>query len=161
MRLLILTIATLASLTGACISQKPEAMQANRLSLTYNSSTLRINIEGSALLVTRIEQEFANPVSAIPSGTKATTMQGLLTPEQLGRLTRTIQNNGFMKLSAAYGAPEGQRFYPYRIEACINGETKQVLYRSNPAYESAPNAFSEVEKLLIDLTAAARNPVSR
>ncbi|MBL8018323.1 MAG: hypothetical protein JNM27_01540 [Leptospirales bacterium] len=146
-----------ALLVVSCSSQ---TRRANRIHVSYSSSTTRIVVEDSMLIVTRLEQEFANPVSPVPSSTKATSMQGGLTGDQITRLRNTIQKNGFLGLNATYGAPEGQRFYPYRIELNIDGQAKSVLYRSNPAYESAPKPFSELESLLNELTAVARIPIS-
>lgn len=149
----LVSVALVAGCSGA-------SRQVNRLQLSYNSSTLRINIEDSKILVTRIEQEFANPVSPIPSATRAIRTQGELSQAQLDGLRKRIETSGFWKLKDAYGAPDGQRFYPYRIDLNLDGQSKQVLYRSNPSYESAPSAFTEVESLLRELSVFARNPVA-
>lgn len=153
-----LTVISLSTLL--VLSCSSQTRQANRLHVSYSSSTTRIVVEDSMLIVTRLEHEFANPVSPVPSKTTATSMQGGLTEDQLTRLRNTIKKNGFLGLNATYGAPEGQRFYPYRIELSIDGQAKSVLYRSNPAHESAPRPFSELESLLNELTAVARIPVS-
>ena len=78
-------LARLAGLTGflltglaalACTAQvRQTAFEAH-----YSSSSSRISVDGSNLTVVRLEHEYDNPVSALPSRTEAITKTVVLAP---------------------------------------------------------------------------------
>ena len=124
----------------------------------YNTTTLKVHIEDRNIRVTRIEQKFDNPASAVPSSQSAAVSTGMISEAQLRSLRRLILANGFLRLKEAYGAPAKERFYPYSIEVLVDGRKKKVLYRSNPSFEKQPKPFAEIEKMLTELGKEARNP---
>jgi hypothetical protein len=83
-----------------------------------------------------------------------------LTAEQLDALDRMVGESGFFALSGAYGAPETDRHYPYRLTITRGKQSQGVIYRSNPAYEAAPEAFRSIEEHLLDLSRELRSGAS-
>jgi len=133
--------------------------EGNKFEVTYLSATLRIVISGNEIKVTRIQQQFDNPVSATPSSMKTSTTKGTLSAEQIAKLRKLILGNGFMALDQYYGAPERQRYYPYTIDVSIDGKKKIVTFRSNPSYPGSPEPFKAVEAMLDQLSSAATTSV--
>lgn len=121
----------------------------------YSSSTSRVELVGLQLKVTRLEHEFANPVSAVPSSTKAVSQTALLKEEDLNPLKDAVRNSGFLRLPLSCGAPAGERHYPYTVRIVTDSGSHEVVYRSNPSFPDCPKAFHDVEGALLALTAKA------
>lgn len=126
-------------------------------SVRYDAWNEDIAVEGGTIVHTQTEYEYDNPTSATPSGSKTNkVLDGKVTPEQVAALETCVRESGFLNLRERYGAEEGQRYYPYRIEVKIGATTKMVEFRSNPEAEGAPDAFTKVEKHLKELSEAVR-----
>lgn len=135
--------------------------QTESLSIHYDGWSDDITVEHGHLQHVATEYEFDNPVSGVPSGSREVTRTDAdLTAEQLDALDRRVEESGFFALSDAYGAPEADRHYPYRLTITRGKQTKGVVYRSNPAYEGAPEAFRSIEGHLFDLSRELRSGAS-
>jgi hypothetical protein len=127
------------------------------LIIRYDSWSDEITVEANRLKHVATEYEFDNPVSGIPSGSEAVVRTDSdLTDVQWEDLRRFIRTSGFDALGDAYGAPERVRYYPYTLTITFGEDSKKVIYRSNPSYERAPEAFRSVEKYLFDLSKQLR-----
>lgn len=136
---------------------RQQQTQPGLTSVKYDSWTEDIVVENGTIVHTKTEYEYDTPTSATPSGQKTTQiLEGKVSAEQMAALEKTIRESGFLDLKDRYGADEGHRYYPYRIEVKIGGAPKLVEFRSNPQFEGAPEAFSKVEKAMQDLSAAVR-----
>lgn len=114
----------------------------------YSSTSSRISVDGFSLTVVRMEHEYANPVSAVPSRTQTFSSTAVLALEDLRPLEHTIRTSGFLQLPSSCGAPENERHYPYTIRVRIDGKVHEVTYRSNPSFPGCPGAFHDVERSL-------------
>lgn len=139
------------------LSCKTHAVKEDLFEAYYSSSTSKISVAGLDLTVTRLEHEYANPVSAVPSATKATTQRAVLKEEDLKPLKDSVRNSGFLRLPGFCGAPAGERHYPYTVRIVTGAGPHEVVYRSNPSYPDCPKAFHDVESALLALTAKAAN----
>jgi hypothetical protein len=140
----------LTGIVGCGTPVRESAFHAN-----YSSTSSRISVDGLALTVVRLEHEYENPISAVPSRTEAHTKTVMLASKDLMPLKEAIRSSGFLALPAFCGAPEGERHYPYSIRVQIDGQAHEVVYRSNPSFPGCAKAFHEVEKLLQSLAAKA------
>jgi hypothetical protein len=131
------------------------------LSICYDSWTDDITIEGQRIHHVQTRYEYDNPISAVPSRQYTVELTNTdLTEEQLADLKQFIQTSGFETLAEAYGAPEGYRYYPYRLTIEFGDLRKDVLYRSNPSYEEPPATFRAIERYLFELSEQVRRPAS-
>ena len=106
-------------------------------------------IENNHIVVTEAKEEYDNPVSSIPSKRTEVSRKATLPKVKLDSLNMLIRKSGFMNLPKnEYGISANERFYPYTIKIVSGKISKKVLYRSNPSGESAPKAFSDIEKKL-------------
>ncbi len=70
-----------------------------------------------------------------------------LNGHQLKALEEVILNSGIMQLPRQeYGAPAGQRSYDYQFRIRSGGQSRAVIYRSNPSYAVAPPAFGRMKE---------------
>lgn len=107
------------------------------------NETIRADLATRMLVRSTTEYTYDNPVSGTPSGSRAGVgSERRLSLREVVGLIRLVRSSGFLDLGAAYGAPEDQRFYPYRLEVRFSqGAPKTVEFRSNPSYEAEPEAF--------------------
>jgi hypothetical protein len=134
-------------------------MKEKVLNIFYDSWTDDITVKGRQIHHVQTRYEYDNPVSAVPSRQYEVELTAAeLTDRQLEGLQQLIQASGFETLADTYGAPEGSRFYPYRLTIEWGDTRKEVLYRSNPSYEGPPAAFREIERYLFDCSEEARSP---
>ena len=105
----------------------------------------------------RTEYKYASPVSGNPISSKTTSQpEKKLEPAQAQAIAAFVLASGFLDLKGAYGAPEGQRYYPYEITVHLEGgKPKHVLFRSNPSYEGMPEPFKKLEAFLKRLPESA------
>lgn len=123
----------------------------------YQSWTDEIIVENQHLKHIHTDYEYDNPVSGNPSGSKKSLLTDAdLTKQQWEELKILIINSEFEQLKDAYGAPEGDRYYPYNLTISWGTDKKEVKYRSNPSYEEAPLAFQTIEKYLFTLSEEVR-----
>jgi hypothetical protein len=116
-----------------------------------------VNLAERTLVRGEVHYEYASEVSGNPSGSSSVNHPTLkITPEQVEALRAFVEECGFMDLEEAYGAPADERYYPYEITVYLKGgETRSVLFRSNPGYDDAPEAFQKLEDYLNDLTGSS------
>jgi hypothetical protein len=120
--------------------------------LIYNAPFQRL-ILSSDLRLLHIEEraEYDTPVSSTPSRTSTVETVCQLAPEDATALLRFIQESGFYDLKDAYGAEATARSYPHSIFVRDGVQEKEVVYRSRPDTEAAPEAFLQVEKKISHL----------
>ena len=148
--LLIALLAACGSLGGgAAGSLQPvgEVEVFIRSRMVYESPELGLDWDGGMLISrTRREYVYDQPWSSTPSGTSVAESETVLEPDRADGLWKTVNRlfPAFLALEGSYGAPETERFYGYRLEITMNGETKCVIHRSNPGYGGPPAVFSEL-----------------
>lgn len=151
--LVVVTVAMVSLLTG-CSGERSqdERKEGALVSVVLNAWNEHVQIDARAMTIvhTQTEYEYASPTSGNPTGSKLhKLLDGKITPEQRDALGKFIRESGFMDLKDAYGAPEGQRYYPYRIEVTFEGQPKKVVeFRSNPSFENEPESFKKLETYL-------------
>jgi hypothetical protein len=151
MRTLLFALALVAGCRG------PQSKEPALSSIRYDAWNEDIRVDGGRLVHTQTEYEFDRPTSATPSGSKTVRLvDAAVTREQMAELETIVRQSGFLDLADRYGAAEGQRHYPYRIEVTIAGRTKMVEFRSHPEAAPPPSAFSKVEKALQELSSSLR-----
>ncbi len=126
--------------------------------LHYTGPKNKIMVNESSLTHYRKEEHHApGSVSATP---KSVTTNTLLDKAPLNKaqidLLKEALSNGFMELKPDYGAPTNERHYPFYINVSFNGQNKEVLFRSNPSYGPAPDAFKEVEAAIFQASETLR-----
>jgi hypothetical protein len=129
-----------------------QQMANDEVRVRYSSAFEDIEIAADILTYTKTTYEYDNPVSATPSGSSSTSFHKALSRSEVRKLSSFIMESGFMELGPAYGAPEEQRYYPYEIHVKLGEITKVVMFRSNPSYEEAPEAFRKVDEYLHQLS---------
>jgi hypothetical protein len=143
---------------GSCQKDKVRTASAGDISITrvlYKSWQGTIDVDLVALNLKRsgIEYTYPSMVSGNPSSSKTLKYPGqIINQEDAKRIVALIRKSGFLSLKDVYGAPEGHRYYPYRITVYLsNGKSKSTLFRSNPDYGDTPEAFKKLESLLKSL----------
>ena len=125
------------------------------VSINYHSwnEVIEIDARRGRIVDRETRFEYESDVSDTPKSSKTVTpLDAPVTKDQIKQLTDLVTHSGVMQLAASYGAPEGQRSYPYEIDITFEGEpTKIVKYRSNPSFEAEPEAFTKVVAYLHDL----------
>ncbi|TAL38034.1 MAG: hypothetical protein EPN93_05065 [Spirochaetes bacterium] len=115
----------------------------------YSAPFLNVRIEGSTMLCTRQKDvTYEKPWSDIPVSSRQRTSTRSMPQEELSALLGAADACGFFTLRDAYGASPDERHYAYEITITRKGTTKAVLFRSNPARESAPKCFVELQEKL-------------
>jgi hypothetical protein len=130
-----------------------QALDTAAVVILYRSPKSDIRIEKGRLSQINYTFTYDNPASPIPTGRDQVVAASNknIDPMMLAALKIIVSESGFMELSDSYGAPEGNRFYPYSIEVKYKGKTKAVKYRSNPQFEAAPSSFRIIETFLVNL----------
>lgn len=127
----------------------------------YDSSDDDIEIASRHIKHVQTQFEFANPVSAVPTGSRAVELVNSdLTLAEHEELVSFIRDCGFDSLAPAYGAPVDRRHYAYVLTIGFGNERKMVSYRSNPSYETAPEEFRRVEEYVLELSRRVRSRLS-
>ncbi len=132
-------------------SQVAPKLKVKQIHLQYKSPNKSIEIKDTSLVITEKKDVFENPVSSIPSSSTFEDKNYTLTKKEVYDLIKYIQDNKFFDLNASYGASEGERSYPSTILVKMHGNEKEVVYRSNPLFESSPEAFRKVEGYILKL----------
>jgi hypothetical protein len=138
------------------VAARPGAGQGSPTSVAYRAwnESIRADLHHRTLLHTRTEHTYDNPVSANPSGSREVmVVDRALSIREVFGILRVVRRSGFLELGDSYGAPEGERFYPYRLEVEFSeGPAKGVLHRSNPAYPEEPAPFKALVEHLRGLS---------
>jgi hypothetical protein len=121
------------------------------LFILYKSQTTSLELKDSSLIVTRKTDVYDNPVSSIPSSTQKEETKYTLSRQEISELSQFIKSSGFFDLEKESGAPSEERHYPTSIFIKLNSRSNEVIHRSNPSFESAPETFSQIEKYLLEL----------
>jgi hypothetical protein len=137
--------------TIALNSQVAPKLKVKQIQLEYKTSNKSIQVRDTSLIITEKKDVFDNPASSIPSSSKFEDKNYTLTKKEVYDLIKFIQDNKFFDLNDSYGAPEAERNYPTQIFIKMLGNEKEVVYRSNPSFESAPEAFNKIETYLLKL----------
>jgi hypothetical protein len=135
------------------VTPVPEVVK-NIFKVTYNSPWTAITIEEGKITKVKTEHHFNDDnFSSVPDSTSTHKLKdGIVLSDSLNNeLKKLLDNKQFWELEDIYGASENSRYYPYTISA-INGEkSKTVVFRSNPSFGLAPEAFRDIETFLIEL----------
>ncbi len=126
----------------------------NIFKVTYNSPWTAITIEEEKITKVKTKHHFnEDNFTSVPDSTSLhKLMEGVAFSDSLStKLKQILNDDKFWELEDAYGAPEGQRYYPYTISATQNEKTKTVVFRSNPSFGLAPEVFRTLEKFLNEL----------
>ncbi|KAA3635775.1 MAG: hypothetical protein DWQ02_09315 [Bacteroidetes bacterium] len=121
------------------------------ISISYDSPWLDITIADKKMTKVKTTHYFAETnFSSVPdSMSTETLMDGVVLSDSImNELNTLLDEQNFWELEEQYGAPEQQRYYPYVISAEMMGKSKTVTYRSNPSYDLAPQAFTQVEAFI-------------
>jgi len=152
----------LAILIGAAGYASAGSEEKRRLaSILYDAWDEDIRVDASTMTIVHTQTEYVydSPISGNPKGSKLLKLlDGHVTEGQVETLGNCVRDARFMELGVSYGAPEEQRYYPYRLEVgCARGDKKVVEYRSSPFFVKAPEGFKSVVSCLQDLSASIRN----
>lgn len=132
-------------------TQVAPKLKVRQIHIEYKSPNKSLEIKDTSLVVSEKKDVFDNPVSSVPSSSKVEERNYTLSKKEVYDLVKFIQDNQFFELNNAYGAPEAERSYPTKILVKMHGKEKEVVYRSNPSFESAPDTFSKIESYLLKL----------
>ena len=149
--LLLLCVTIGINIAGNLDAQVAPKLKVKQIHLEYKSPNKSVEIKDTVLIVTEKKDVFDNPVSSIPSRSTFEDKNYTLTKKEVYDLIKFIQDNKFYELNSSYGAPEGERSYPTTITIQMHGRDKSVVYRNNPSFESAPEAFRKTEGYLLKL----------
>jgi hypothetical protein len=139
------------SISGLAIGIFGGPKNRNSILINYRSSSQSIEIKNTSMTLSTKKDVFDSPMSSIPSSTKVEETKFTLTKTELSDLIQFIQSSEFFQLDTEYGAPKEERSYPTTISIKLDNNSKEVVYRSNPSYEAAPDSFSKVEIYLLNL----------
>ena len=151
MKLLFLFMIMTIVFAGSSNAQVAPKLKVKQIHLQYKSPNKSIEIKDTSLVITEKKDVFENPVSSIPTSSSSEEKNYTLTKKEVYDLIKFIQDNKFFDLNPTYGAPEGERSYPTTLSIKMHGKDKEVVYRSNPSFESSPEAFRKVEGYLLKL----------
>lgn len=128
----------------------PATKPGSDLVLEYSSPRDEVIVQGGKL--THISKTYHydhnRPQVAAPIGTSQRTVLNAepLNGRQLTALEQGIHSSGIFNLTdSSYGAPDGQSSYDYRIKVRMNGQQRDIVFRSNPSYSYAPQAFEVIK----------------
>ncbi|HMW06581.1 MAG TPA: hypothetical protein PK079_12315 [Leptospiraceae bacterium] len=138
-------------LIGSILGQVAPKQKRKQILLEYKSPTKTIRILDTSFVLTEKKDVYDNPVSSIPSKSTFKEKDYTLTKKEVYDLIKFIEDNEFFQLKDAYGAPEAERNYPTSIAVQMHKKEKVVVYRSNPSFESSPEAFKKVEAYILKL----------
>ncbi len=144
-------LAVLAIAAG-CAGTAPRADAV--LSFDYRAWNMGAAWDGASdvVLVERVDYKYDSPVSATPSGQTSREVEAALSPERAKALKAALlaDADAFFALTDSYGAPEGERYYPYAITLTVGTRSKTVVYRSNPGYPEPPEAWKRIERAILE-----------
>jgi hypothetical protein len=145
-------------LPSACATDagtRPEA-DPTVIRVTFKSwkQTVDVDLMARTLARSHTEYTYSSPTSGTPSSASTISEPAVaLDAAKVEEVRALVLGSGFLDLEKAYGAPEGERHYPYRIIVKFDGgDRKEVLFRSNPSHEEKPEAFAKLEAHLLALT---------
>ncbi|MBL0264820.1 MAG: hypothetical protein IPQ05_13315 [Leptospiraceae bacterium] len=144
-------IIAVVAIAGNLDAQVAPKSKVKQILLEYKSPNKTIEIKDTYFTVSDKKDSFSNPVSSIPSSSTYEDKNYTLTKKEVYDLIKFIEDNNFFDLDPAYGAPEGERNYPTTLFIKMHGKEKEVIYRSNPSYESAPEIFRRIEEYILKL----------
>jgi hypothetical protein len=127
------------------------------LSLDYSSPERDVTISGGRIAVRSFVYAYDNPASATPSSVRVETNSRPLSPGELSALEASLRTNRFFNLRNAYGAPGRERHYAYALTVATGGRKKTVIFRSNPSWPGADEAFHRIERLVLGLAAGGQD----
>lgn len=127
------------------------APKVKQIHLEYKSPSRSITIKDTSFVITNRKEVYDNPVSSIPSSSTFEDKSYSLTRKEVYNLIKFLQDQNFFELENAYGAPEAERHYPTKIFIKMLGKEKEVIYRSNPSFGSAPDSFQKIERYLNEI----------
>lgn len=136
---------------GGLFAQVAPKTKVKQIHLEYKSTNKSVEVNDTSLIITEKKDVFDNPVSSIPSSSTFEDKNYTLTKKEVYDLIKFIQDNKFFDLNSSYGAPDTERYYPTSILIRMHGKEKEVIYRSNPSFESSPEAFNKIEKYILTL----------
>lgn len=151
MKLLFVFMIMAIVFAGNSNAQVAPKLKVKQIHLQYKSPNKSIEIKDTSLIVTEKKDVFENPVSSIPTSSTSEDKNYTLTKKEVYDLIKFIEDIKFFDLNPTYGAPEGERSYPTTLSIKMHGKDKEVVYRSNPSFESSPEAFRKVEGYLLKL----------
>lgn len=128
-----------------------EELPKNVFKVTYNSPWTAITIEEGKITKVKTQHHFNDDnFSSVPDSTSVhKVMEGVAFSDSLTTgLKKMLNDKNFWELDDAYGAPDDYRHYPYTISAILNEKSKTVVFRSNPSFGLAPDAFNLIESFL-------------
>ncbi len=135
----------------------PKNWETLDITIVYYNYNTNVHINKNRIQIEKKEYEFQNPISPNPSNIIIKTQEFNISKEEILQLLQTIKENHFFDLQSYYGAPELERYYPFYIMVTIRDNQnqieykKEVLYRSNPVYPSAPIEFLNIKKQILHL----------
>lgn len=163
MRAFPIAVLVAAAVLAGCASTDPDDGDApsggdlDIVHVAYKSWKRSVDVDLVARTLARSRTEYTYPsrTSGTPSSARTLSEPEVeITREQARAVAALVFSSGFMDLGPEHGAPEDQRFYPYRITVrAADGAEKTVLFRSNPSYEGKPEAFANLEEHLLKLGA--------
>ena len=111
-------------------AQVAPKLKVRQIHIEYKSPNKSLEIKDTSLVVSEKKDVFDNPVSSVPSSSKVEERNYTLSKKEVYDLERS---------------------YPTKILVKMHGKEKEVVYRSNPSFESAPDTFSKIESYLLKL----------
>ncbi|MCX7024547.1 MAG: hypothetical protein NT080_07995 [Spirochaetes bacterium] len=126
---------------------EPAAVSDEPMSLEYAAPEIRIFWSGGrGMDVTHIIYSYDSPIADTPSGQRNEDFIVALDGSQAAALRKAVMADAdaFFAMNDWYGAPAGQRYYPYSLTIQIGERSKTVLYRSNPGYDEPPEPFGRL-----------------
>lgn len=149
---LLLSVST-SFLLESCIGCRlPFDPDRHDLEVTYKGWQESIHISNRQISHSKTEFFFSQPQHSTPDSSvrhQLLDAQAIST-SQWRKLTAQLVDSGFFELDSQYGAPPSSRHYLYSIEIKFPApyHSHTVVYRSNPAYGSAPEAFEKTKRIL-------------
>jgi hypothetical protein len=126
-------------------------------SAEYSYKNVKIdnmNITYTTIDEAKMSKRNPNSVAQVPQWDASclVTKKAKLSKSEFNTLLGLI--NKFMTLDKSeYGeVKEGYRYYPYTIEVLNNNENKKVVYKSAPDSNPRPEAFTQLEDFVLQLT---------
>ncbi len=115
----------------------------------YESASVSMKIENDTLhLIHRIYHYDPNIPSSVPKSVEKRYYKRYVSPKEQRRLIQQLLVLKFWDWKDSYGAPEGQRYYPYYFHVRWKKQEKEVIYRSNPMYPPPPPNFTKLEEYI-------------
>jgi len=150
---------TMVGIGFACLLVFGLVWPASMVRVEYEAPFMSISMDAFTLQLSRtVIQDVQSPV-AIPQTTGTENLSISVSGEDYRRIVALVEHPDFLLLENTYGAPESERFYPYRLTVTQWWKQKTVVFRSNPSWPGAPKAFLFLEQELLRLTALNKDVV--